>query len=50
MQGCRCAKTGGDDRSLYAYGYGLTYIETSSNYVYYLFSEQRKMLSETKFD
>ena len=43
-------RTGGDDRSLYAYGYGLTYIETSSNYVYYLFSEQRKMLSETKFD
>ncbi len=43
-------RTAGDERSLFAYGYGLTYIETSSNYVYYLFSEQRKMLSETKFD
>lgn len=43
-------RTQGDDRSQYEFGYGLTYIETSSNYVYYLFSEQRKMLSETKFD
>ena len=43
-------KTAGDERSQYAYGYGLSYIETSSNYVYYFFSEQRKMLSESKFD
>ncbi len=43
-------KMSGDERGLYAYGYGLSYIETSSNYITYFFSEQRKMLSESKFD
>ena len=43
-------KMAGDERGLYAYGYGLSYIETSSNYVNYFFSEQRKMLSESKYD
>ena len=32
------------------FNYGLSYIETSSNYVAFFFSEQRRMLSENKMD
>lgn len=32
------------------YNYGLSYIETSSNYTSYFFAEQRRMLSEFKSD
>ena len=32
----------------YSFGYGLNYIETSSNYVPYFYAEQRHMLSENR--
>lgn len=39
-----------EDNKVYPYSYGLSYIETSSDYVPYFFAEQRKMLSEMKLD
>lgn len=39
-----------EESTEYPYSYGLSYIETSSDYVPFFFAEQRKMLSEKKLD
>ncbi len=39
-----------DKRFMYAHGYGLSYIETSRNYMNFFVSEQRRMLNESRYD